>query len=79
MSPDNRRRLQSAYAIVSELVMNDPEVSDDHPLMAAALELAYLVGYFALRIEEDGHLTENTLSDWNIGACGEPRNPYMLC
>ena len=53
MSPDNRRRLQSAYAIVSESVMNDPEVSDDHPLMAAALELAYLVGYFFLSTEEE--------------------------
>ncbi len=53
MSPDNRRRLERAYAIVHEVTMTDPKVSADHPLRSAAIELAYLVGYFAVSIEED--------------------------
>jgi hypothetical protein len=52
MSPDNRLRLAEIHRIVHELAM-DPEVPVDHPLVTAAVQLAYLVGYFPAKPEEN--------------------------
>jgi hypothetical protein len=52
MSPDNRRRLAEIHRIVHELAM-DPEIPNEHPLVTAAVQLAYLVGYFPRQPEEN--------------------------
>jgi hypothetical protein len=52
MSPDDRCRLKRVQRIVHELAM-DPAVPVDHPLVTAMVELAYLVGYFRPKREED--------------------------
>jgi hypothetical protein len=52
MSPEHRRRLKEAYAIIHELVLT-AELPGDPRLENVAVELARLVGYYTWMPEEE--------------------------